>query len=204
MIKWVSICAIVPIWWRDRHSDETRAWAGTQAASQQTASVASPCRCASRPITAIRFRRRSPMLADPSGGISLIGHGNSRRRGRTHQPVSTMVVSRSEKRPCLFRPATAKLAPAGYVAPPSEPQLTVNGGSDSPPDNISFGHGVHAGIHRRSDTDVDPVGRGGCPELFAGQATRQCSRGSKRRLPRWTETMATISNQERQRLVCSR
>ena len=41
-----------------------------------------------------------------------------------------------------------------YIAPPGEPPLTVNGELHKLADNISFGHGIHAGIHWRSDTDT--------------------------------------------------
>ena len=39
-----------------------------------------------------------------------------------------------------------------YVAPPGEPPLTVAGELNKLASNISFGHGIHAGIHWRSDT----------------------------------------------------
>lgn len=41
-----------------------------------------------------------------------------------------------------------------YTAPPGEPPLTVNGELHKLAHNISFGHGIHAGIHWRSDTDT--------------------------------------------------
>ncbi|MEC3918411.1 hypothetical protein [Nocardia sp. CDC160] len=41
---------------------------------------------------------------------------------------------------------------APYTAPAGEPPLTVNGELHKLADNISFGHGIHAGIHWRSDT----------------------------------------------------
>jgi len=43
---------------------------------------------------------------------------------------------------------------ANYTAPPGEPPLTVNGELHKLANNISFGHGIHAGIHWRSDTDT--------------------------------------------------
>jgi hypothetical protein len=39
-----------------------------------------------------------------------------------------------------------------YVAPPGEMPLTVNGELHKLASNISFGHGIHGGIHWRSDT----------------------------------------------------
>lgn len=41
-----------------------------------------------------------------------------------------------------------------YVAPPGEGPLTLNGELHKLANNISFGHGIHAGIHWRSDTDT--------------------------------------------------
>jgi hypothetical protein len=40
------------------------------------------------------------------------------------------------------------------MPPASEAQLTVNGELHKLAHNISFGHGIHAGIHWRSDTDT--------------------------------------------------
>jgi hypothetical protein len=39
-----------------------------------------------------------------------------------------------------------------YVAPPGEKPLAVNGELHKLASNVSFGHGIHAGIHWRSDT----------------------------------------------------
>jgi hypothetical protein len=56
-----------------------------------------------------------------------------------------------------------------YVAPPGEPALTVNGELHKLAHNISFGHGVHAGIHWRSDTDTSiEFGEAIAHELPAG------------------------------------
>jgi hypothetical protein len=41
-----------------------------------------------------------------------------------------------------------------YKARPGEAPLTVNGELHKLAHNISFGHGIHAGIHWRSDTDT--------------------------------------------------
>jgi hypothetical protein len=45
-------------------------------------------------------------------------------------------------------------ATVAYTAPAGEPPLTVNGELHKLAHNISFGHGIHAGIHWRSDTDT--------------------------------------------------
>lgn len=51
-------------------------------------------------------------------------------------------------------PSNDGTAIPAYVAPPGEPPLTVNGELHKLAHNISFGHGIHAGIHWRSDTDT--------------------------------------------------
>ena len=51
-------------------------------------------------------------------------------------------------------PSSNGASTSAYVAPPGEPDLTVNGELHKLAHNISFGHGIHAGIHWRSDTDT--------------------------------------------------
>jgi hypothetical protein len=51
-------------------------------------------------------------------------------------------------------PSSDGTATAAYTAPPGEAPLTVNGELHKLAHNISFGHGIHAGIHWRSDTDT--------------------------------------------------
>jgi hypothetical protein len=51
-------------------------------------------------------------------------------------------------------PSSDGTATAAYAAPPGEAPLTVNGELHKLAHNISFGHGIHAGIHWRSDTDT--------------------------------------------------
>jgi hypothetical protein len=50
-------------------------------------------------------------------------------------------------------PSSDGMTLSPYAAPPGQ-QLTVNGGLHKLAHNISFGHGIHAGIHRRSDNDA--------------------------------------------------
>ena len=50
-------------------------------------------------------------------------------------------------------PASDGKSTTAYVPPPSEAALTVNGELHKLAHNISFGHGIHAGIHWRSDTE---------------------------------------------------
>lgn len=51
-------------------------------------------------------------------------------------------------------PSSDGTTTAPYTAPPGEPKLTVNGELHKLAHNISFGHGILAGIHWRSDTDT--------------------------------------------------
>ena len=54
----------------------------------------------------------------------------------------------------LVMPAPDGTSTVAYVPPGGEPQLTVDGELHKLASNISFGHGIHAGIHWRSDTDT--------------------------------------------------
>lgn len=51
-------------------------------------------------------------------------------------------------------PANNGMALNDYIPPGGEAPLTVNGELNKLAHNISFGHGIHAGIHWRSDTDT--------------------------------------------------
>jgi hypothetical protein len=51
-------------------------------------------------------------------------------------------------------PSTNGLTTSAYVPPTGEAPLTVNGELHKLGHNISFGQGIHAGIHWRSDTDT--------------------------------------------------
>ena len=53
----------------------------------------------------------------------------------------------------MLVPSSNGASVSAYVSPPGEPQLTVNGELHKLAHNVSFGHGIHAGIHWRSDTD---------------------------------------------------
>ena len=55
-------------------------------------------------------------------------------------------------KPTLLMPSNDGTATVAYAPPPGEPPLTVNGELHKLASNISFGHGIHAGIHWRSDT----------------------------------------------------
>jgi hypothetical protein len=78
-----------------------------------------------------------------------------------------------------------------YLGPP----LTVNGELNKIGHNVSFGHGIHAGIHYRSDTDSS---------LLLGEATALSILRDRARtynekftvtLTKFDGTTATISNE---------
>jgi hypothetical protein len=54
----------------------------------------------------------------------------------------------------LLMPSNDGTGTVAYTPPEGEPPLTVNGELHKLASNISFGHGIHAGIHWRSDTDT--------------------------------------------------
>jgi hypothetical protein len=51
-------------------------------------------------------------------------------------------------------PSSDGMSTSAYVPPVGEAPLTVNGELHKLAHNISFGHGIHGGIHWRSDTDT--------------------------------------------------
>jgi hypothetical protein len=51
-------------------------------------------------------------------------------------------------------PASDGATTGPYTAPTGEAPLTVNGELHKLASNVSFGHGTHAGIHWRSDTET--------------------------------------------------
>jgi hypothetical protein len=51
-------------------------------------------------------------------------------------------------------PTNDGTATVPYVAPAGEPPLTVNGELHKLASNVSYGHGIHGGIHWRSDTET--------------------------------------------------
>jgi hypothetical protein len=53
----------------------------------------------------------------------------------------------------LRMPSSDGTTPNNYTGSDAG-QITVNGDLHKVADNISFGHGIHAGIHWRSDTDT--------------------------------------------------
>lgn len=54
----------------------------------------------------------------------------------------------------VVAPPDGTSTPIAYVAPPGEAPLTVNGELHKLAHNVSYGHGIHAGIHWRSDTET--------------------------------------------------
>jgi hypothetical protein len=54
----------------------------------------------------------------------------------------------------LLMPSNDGTGTVAYTPPAGEQPLTVNGELHKLASNISFGHGIHAGIHWRSDTDT--------------------------------------------------
>ena len=86
-------------------------------------------------------------------------------------------------------------APGPYVAPAGEPPLTVDGELHKLASNISFGHGLHAGIHWRSDTDASiRLGEAVALSYLRDRAATYNERFSVS-LTKLDGTTATISNQ---------
>ena len=73
-------------------------------------------------------------------------------------------------------------------------QLTVNGELNKLGHNVSFGHGVHAGIHWRSDTDSSLLLGEACALAFLKNKAKTYNEPFTVQLTKFDGTIATISN----------
>ncbi|HWY08700.1 MAG TPA: vanadium-dependent haloperoxidase [Candidatus Acidoferrales bacterium] len=74
--------------------------------------------------------------------------------------------------------------------------LTVNGELNKLGHNVSFGHGIHAGIHWRSDTDTSLQLGEAVALSFLKDRARTCNEPFTIQLTKFDGTTATISNEE--------
>ena len=74
-------------------------------------------------------------------------------------------------------------------------QLTVNGELAKLGHNVSFGHGIHAGIHWRSDTDTSLLLGEAVALSFLKEKARTYNEPFTIHLTKFDGTTATISNQ---------
>jgi hypothetical protein len=74
-------------------------------------------------------------------------------------------------------------------------QLTVNGELNKLGHNVSFGHGIHAGIHWRSDTDTSLLLGEAVALSFLSERAKTYNEPFTVRLTKFDGTTATISNQ---------
>ena len=74
-------------------------------------------------------------------------------------------------------------------------QLTVNGELNKLGHNISFGHGIHAGIHWRSDTDTSLALGEAVALSFLKDRAKCYNEPFTVRLTKFDGSVATISNQ---------
>lgn len=77
---------------------------------------------------------------------------------------------------------------------PDEGQLTVNGELNKLGHNVSFGHGIHAGIHWRSDTDTSLLLGEAVALSFLKNRARTYNEPFTVHLTKFDGTTATISN----------
>jgi hypothetical protein len=74
-------------------------------------------------------------------------------------------------------------------------QLTVNGELNKLAHNVTFGHGIHAGIHSRSDSDVSMVLGEATAISFLQDQAETFNEKFTVRLTKLDGTIASISNQ---------
>ena len=84
--------------------------------------------------------------------IRPIRPGTARSPGLRHRAEVLLRRQLLIKKPVV--PSPNGTSTTAYVPPPSEPPLSVNGELHKLAHNISYGHGIHAGIHWRSDTET--------------------------------------------------
>jgi len=91
-------------------------------------------------------------------------------------------------------PTSDGLSLVPYTGPDAG-QLTVNGELNKLGHNVSFGHGIHAGIHWRSDTDTSLVLGEAVALNFLRHKARTCNEPFTVHLTKFDGTTATVSNQ---------
>jgi hypothetical protein len=91
-------------------------------------------------------------------------------------------------------PASDGLSLVDYTGPDAG-QLTVNGELNKLGHNVSFGHGIHAGIHWRSDTDTSLVLGEAVALSFLRDRAKTYNEPFTVNLTKFDGTTATISNQ---------
>jgi len=94
----------------------------------------------------------------------------------------------------LVMPSTDGTNTVPYVAPMGEAPLTVNGELNKLASNISFGHGIHAGIHWRSDTDTSIRLGEACALAYLRDRARTYNERFNITLTKLDGTQETISN----------
>jgi hypothetical protein len=91
-------------------------------------------------------------------------------------------------------PASDGLSLVPYTGPDAG-QLTVNGELNKLGHNVSFGHGIHAGIHWRSDTDTSLLLGEAVALSFLRDKAHTCNEPFTIHLTKFDGTSATISNE---------
>ncbi|HYL97514.1 MAG TPA: vanadium-dependent haloperoxidase, partial [Blastocatellia bacterium] len=91
-------------------------------------------------------------------------------------------------------PSSDGLALEPYTGPDAG-QLTVNGELNKLGHNVSFGHGIHAGIHWRSDTDTSLLLGEAVALSFLNEKARTYNEPFSIELTKFDGSQVTISNQ---------
>ena len=91
-------------------------------------------------------------------------------------------------------PASDGLSLAPYAGSDAA-NLTVNGELNKLAHNITFGHGIHAGIHWRSDSDISMLLGEAVALNFLQHKARMYNEPFTVQITKFDGTTATISNQ---------
>ena len=90
-------------------------------------------------------------------------------------------------------PSSDGISIVSYAGPDAG-QLTVNGELNKLGHNVSFGHGIHSGIHWRSDTDTSLLLGEAVALSFLKNRARTYNEPFKVHIQKFDGTTATISN----------
>ena len=92
-------------------------------------------------------------------------------------------------------PSNDGLSLLDYTGPDAG-ELTVNGELNKLGHNVSFGHGIHAGIHWRSDTDTSLLLGEAVALSFLQDKAQTYNEPFTVQLTKFDGTTATISNKD--------
>ena len=134
----------------------------------------------------------------PSPGGTLRRHSHLRRRSAPHRARTFRPDHKSEPPITISPHFDGSKSDGLWLVPytgPDADQLTVNGELNKLGHNVTFGHGIHAGIHWRSDSDAALLLGEAVALSFLRDRAKTYNEPFTVHLTKFDGTTATISNQ---------